>query len=332
MKWVFQPKGSVRPVRGFGAAGTVGGRAVPGERKWGTHRKDPGPNEETSHALSARALPSLPKNGIYNMSWTSPSGRFAFGFYPQGDGFIVAIWFARIPERTVVWSLIQDDKQRLQLVVTRNATLVLNKEGWFILRDERGDEKNIFGNPAASAAMLDSGNFVLHNSTSQIIWQTFDSPTNTILQGQRLSNGKGLVSSVSRIEGRFYQRMQDDGNLVPYSAQYGTNYKVSDAYWEYDTVGQGSVALNLDDNGRLYLINGTSAYIRNFTNGWNSPNNGTMWFYQITLDADGLFRVYSHSLDQNGSWSVRWSLPINKCEEEKCTHGPRFRLPLYPSV
>uniref|UniRef100_U5GSL1 Protein kinase domain-containing protein n=1 Tax=Populus trichocarpa TaxID=3694 RepID=U5GSL1_POPTR len=38
-------------------------------------------------------------------SWSSPSGHFAFGFQQAGDaGFLLAIWFNKIPERTIVWS------------------------------------------------------------------------------------------------------------------------------------------------------------------------------------------------------------------------------------
>ncbi|KAL6347802.1 hypothetical protein AAG906_026331 [Vitis piasezkii] len=37
-------------------------------------------------------------------SWKSPSGDFAFGFRPLADGslFLLAIWFEKIPERTIV--------------------------------------------------------------------------------------------------------------------------------------------------------------------------------------------------------------------------------------
>ena len=49
--------------------------------------------------------------------------------------------------------------------------------------------------PATSAAMLDSGNFVLYDNDSNVIWESFDFPTDTILGGQNLSS-KELVSSV----------------------------------------------------------------------------------------------------------------------------------------
>ncbi|PRQ35315.1 putative non-specific serine/threonine protein kinase [Rosa chinensis] len=40
-----------------------------------------------------------------NSSWISPSGEFAFGFQrlENNDRFLLSIWFAKIPDRTIVW-------------------------------------------------------------------------------------------------------------------------------------------------------------------------------------------------------------------------------------
>ncbi|KAJ6702835.1 G-TYPE LECTIN S-RECEPTOR-LIKE SERINE/THREONINE-PROTEIN KINASE RLK1 [Salix viminalis] len=39
-----------------------------------------------------------------DLAWTSPSEEFAFGFQQVGDaGYLLAIWFNKIPERTIVW-------------------------------------------------------------------------------------------------------------------------------------------------------------------------------------------------------------------------------------
>ncbi|KAK9134538.1 hypothetical protein Syun_013868 [Stephania yunnanensis] len=248
-----------------------------------------------------------------NSSWLSPSGRFAFGFYPQSDNaFVVAVWFAKIPESTVVWHFTydNDDKQKQALTVSSNATLIFNTEGSLILRDGQGIKDSIiFSGAASSAAMLESGNFVVYNSKSQIIWQTFNSPTNTILQGQRLENGAQLFSSSiasQNLKGRFRLQMQSDGNLVQYPI------RNPDAYWASRTDSEGSsVTLNLNEGGNLYLLNGTGANIKNITDGWNSPTNGTV--YRATLDADGIFGLYSHTLEKDGSWSVKWASFDNRC-------------------
>jgi hypothetical protein len=41
-----------------------------------------------------------------NTSWLSPSGDFAFGFHPLYGNkyrFLLAIWYDKIPEKTIVW-------------------------------------------------------------------------------------------------------------------------------------------------------------------------------------------------------------------------------------
>ncbi|KAI9128574.1 hypothetical protein K1719_000057 [Acacia pycnantha] len=38
--------------------------------------------------------------------WASPSADFAFGFkLIEENGFLLAIWFNKIPEQTIVWSV-----------------------------------------------------------------------------------------------------------------------------------------------------------------------------------------------------------------------------------
>jgi hypothetical protein len=146
-------------------------------------------------------------------SWCSPSGLFAFGFYPQGSGFAIGIWMVNQPENITVWTANRDSPP-----VSSNTTLNLTRDG-LLLRTEQGEE-NLIANssyPADSASMHDSGDFVLYDNSSYVIWESFDFPTDTILGGQNLSNN--LVSSVSRSDhssGRFYLTMQGDGNLVSY--------------------------------------------------------------------------------------------------------------------
>ncbi|KAF4376175.1 hypothetical protein G4B88_004979 [Cannabis sativa] len=102
-----------------------------------------------------------------NSYWLSNSGQFGFGFYKQGNGFSIGIWFDNIKEKIVVWTWNRDQQQPLP----QSTTLVLNDFANFVSPDH----------PAASASMLDSGNFVLYNSDSKIIWQSFENPTDTLL-------------------------------------------------------------------------------------------------------------------------------------------------------
>ena len=241
--------------------------------------------------------------------WSSPSGQFAFGFYPYGNGYAVGIWFNRISQRTVLWTANRDASP-----LSGDVQLILTSDGKLIVQPNQGENIPIVDSarpPASSASLLDDGNFVLYdNSSSSIIWQSFDSPTDTLLPGQPLLKNKNLVSSISETNhsvGKFQLLMQGDGNLV----QYPTDVvKPETAYWNTTTFTAGNnVSLNLDVNGKLYLLNGTGFDIRNFYGG-NSSSTAT---YRLTIDSDGILRLYSHSSDPNGDWKVEWSSTTNRC-------------------
>ncbi|XP_073104291.1 G-type lectin S-receptor-like serine/threonine-protein kinase LECRK4 [Elaeis guineensis] len=227
-------------------------------------------------------------------SWQSPNGRFAFGFYPEGTGFSIGIWLVASPENsTVIWTADRDDPP-----VTKDAVLKLTNEGLKLLlqhSEGRLISNLSTGNDASSASMLDSGNFVIYDSNFNVIWETFDNPTDTIMAGQELHSGSKLVSSASETNhssGKFQLSMQTDGNLVLYPV--ASPDRPEDSYYASGTDGDGYQSLNLDDKGSLYLLNDNVTY--NLTSGYHS---GTALVHRATLGVDGIFRLYSHDLELN---------------------------------
>ncbi|KAJ0602867.1 putative non-specific serine/threonine protein kinase [Helianthus annuus] len=100
-----------------------------------------------------------------NPSWFSPSGLFAFGFYPHDDGFAVGIWLMTKPEITVVWTANPDGPP-----FSSNSTIVLSRNGWLSLLTLH-DKNNILvpqDDSATSASMFDSGNFVLYKDSEVV--------------------------------------------------------------------------------------------------------------------------------------------------------------------
>ncbi|XP_043690020.1 G-type lectin S-receptor-like serine/threonine-protein kinase LECRK3 [Telopea speciosissima] len=248
-----------------------------------------------------------------NSSWLSPSGQFAFGFYPQGNSFAIGIWFDQIPEHTVVWTSNRDDRPS-----SRDATLLLTTDGKLVLQRTPQDQPKSIADDsqfASSAFMLDTGNFVLYNSNGKIFWQSFDFPTDTLLPGQRLHAQHELFSSLSEIyrsTGIFKLNMQSDGNLVQYPNE--NPQTIPKAYFATGTNGQGdNVTLNLDNDGHLYLVNSKGTTIYNLFTGGNSVN-GTV-FYRMTIDVGGIFRVYSIIVNQKSYyWSIKWESSTDKCK------------------
>lgn len=210
---------------------------------------------------------------------------------------MVGIWLVGMNTKngTIVWTANRDDPP-----VTPNAKLQLTMDGRLILTDQ-GREKHIADASvtAFSASMLDSGNFVLYDNNSGIIWQSFDHPTDTLLGGQSLPRGGQLFSSLSetnRSTGRYRLKMQDDGNLVLYPAY--TTDTSRDAYWASNTHAPDGIRnhLYLNQTGFLQIKNSSNFIV------WHSDevddhNNGNQTIYRATLDFDGVFREYAHRVN-----------------------------------
>ncbi|XP_059431452.1 G-type lectin S-receptor-like serine/threonine-protein kinase LECRK3 [Corylus avellana] len=244
-----------------------------------------------------------------NSTWLSHSGLYAFGFYKQGNDYAVGIFIAGIPEKTVVWTANRDG-----LPVSNNTTLLFASDGRLVL--QMGQEQLAVvaeSSGSASASMLNSGNFVIYDSDRGIIWQSFDHPTDTLLPSQRLLAGHELFSSISDTDhstGIFRLKMQNDGNLVQYPVD--TPDTAPYAYFATSAGGFGdNGTLNFDADGHLYLLNATSFNIRNLTDG-GYPTKETI--YLMRIDVDGIFRLYSHNLTQNGNWSIVWSSSSDVCD------------------
>ncbi|KAK7848239.1 g-type lectin s-receptor-like serine/threonine-protein kinase lecrk3 [Quercus suber] len=242
-----------------------------------------------------------------NSSWPSPSGQYAFGFYKQGNGYAVGVFFAGIPEKTVVWTANRDDPP-----VPAAVTLNFTSAGRLVLQSAQGTTKSVvvLGETASSASMLDTGNFVVYNSDNQSIWESFQNPTDTLLPTQQLFYDDVLDSSVSESNqstGRFRAIMQQDGFIALYPI--GTPYYIEYGYWSKGIQGpQLNATLNLDVDGHLYLANGNG--IVTISAGGNSTKG---LLYRLRMDDDGFLRLYSYNTNQNGDWVVTWSA-IVKCD------------------
>ncbi|CAJ2634774.1 unnamed protein product [Trifolium pratense] len=273
---------------------------------------------QTKPQLLERIAPGSslsPHSSDYNSMWISPSGLFAFGFYPQGNnGFVVGIWLIGKINNTLVWTANRDDPP-----VTSTAKLQFTVNGTIILTDQQGQGKLIVNanTRASSASMLDSGNFVLYsdNNNSRIIWQSFDHPTDTLLGSQSLPCGGQLSSSLSETNystGRFHLNMQVDGNLVLYPAY--TTETVWDAYWASDTNGVNvKYHLYLNNTGLLQILNRSRDYdlIKTLIHAEENQNTGRhQTVYRATLDFDGFFRLHAHYVN-NGSDKIIAGFPTS---------------------
>ncbi|KAF3660466.1 hypothetical protein FXO37_13443 [Capsicum annuum] len=242
--------------------------------------------------------------------WPSPSGDFAFGFQRirnGSSGFLLAIWFNKLEGKTIVWSANRNN------IAPEGSKVELSIDGRLVLTDPNGQE--IWARDTASAgpvygAMLDTGNFVLATSSSGILWQSFDEPTDTILPGQVLNQISRFVSSFSRTNassGRFELFL--DGDLSLYTIKYPIVYRST-------TTGGSGNQVSFNQSGiYLHAANGT---LLTLISSSNETNSTLSQFYQrAILESDGVFRHYVYpkrsSSGRPMAWSSLHSIPDNIC-------------------
>ncbi|XP_021831057.1 G-type lectin S-receptor-like serine/threonine-protein kinase LECRK3, partial [Prunus avium] len=250
----------------------------------------------------------------HNSSWQSPSGEFAFGFKQIGkDGFLLAIWFNKIPERTIVWSANGNN------LVPQGSQVELTSDGQFMLKDATGKEIWYAGTGVAYAAMLDTGNFVLANQDSSTLWQSFDQPTDTILPTQTLNLNSNLYArytATNYTRGRFLFALQSDGNLVLSTTHSPEQYRANKAYWSTQTTDIGFQVI-FNQSGFIYLASRNGSVLNTTL---SSPVSIQDFYQRATLEYDGVLRhyVYPKSTSSSaGKWPMAWStstfVPPNIC-------------------
>ncbi|KAJ8637963.1 hypothetical protein MRB53_012230 [Persea americana] len=257
----------------------------------------------------------LTANSQNTSSWPSPLGDFAFGFYNLSeDRFLVGIWFDKIPEKTLAWSFNRNQPVGL------GSYLELTFSGGLLLKDSLGNETYINDGSlfATSANMQDDGNFVLINSDGRDIWQSFDSPTDTLLPGQILRKNQTLISNANGTidfsEGRFNLEMQFDGNLLLNAFQYK-----DPAYWHTGTQGDNGFLQFNATNMLMFVYNTSTPNYHNLTDAGKLPTPLYDYYHRATLNDVGNFQQFYYKKAANrtqvgqSSWSLAWQAILQPC-------------------
>uniref|UniRef100_A0A804K3W1 non-specific serine/threonine protein kinase n=1 Tax=Musa acuminata subsp. malaccensis TaxID=214687 RepID=A0A804K3W1_MUSAM len=126
-----------------------------------------------------------------NETLVSDAGEFVFGFFSPtnstGD-FYAGVWYNNIPQRTVIWVAnrekpINDSSATLRISDDSNLVIVDSEGGIFWSSNLSG-----FGTPGndTAAVLYNSGNLVLRANSHNILWQSFDHPTDTFVPGMKI--------------------------------------------------------------------------------------------------------------------------------------------------
>ncbi|XP_017979584.1 PREDICTED: G-type lectin S-receptor-like serine/threonine-protein kinase LECRK4 [Theobroma cacao] len=246
-----------------------------------------------------------------NIAWQSPSGDFAFGFHPiQGeeDQFLLAIWYAKIPDRTIVWYANRENPAE------RESKVELTSTG-LVLKDPKDRvlwrSKTLNNDSQAShAAMLDTGNFVIASRNSGNIWESFKYPTDTILPTQELDADGSLSSALaerSYQEGK-YQLRFNNGFFILNQIDMFTGKP----YNNYFNLGNGS-RLIFNQSGYIQIQSSNGSLLNLAPE--NAPPDPESNYYRAILSFNGVFTFYSYPRNPSGgeSWSAWWFRPKDIC-------------------
>nr|POE58928.1 g-type lectin s-receptor-like serine/threonine-protein kinase lecrk2 [Quercus suber] len=245
--------------------------------------------------------------------WASPSGDFAFGFQQIGKGgYLLAIWFNKLPEKTVVWSANGDN------LVPGGSKVELTKDGKFVLNDPTGNETwkaDLAGPGVAYAAVLDTGNFVLASQNSSLLWQSFHYPTDTMLPSQTLSLGSKLVARYSEMNysnGRFQFQLNTTGSLVLQTRAYPMDYSITDCWpGPEEPVGIGFRVV-FNPSGSITFTARNGRIVKNIS---SIPDSTQDYYQRAIMEYDGVLRhyVYPKSSLLSRSGLMTWTACLGDC-------------------
>ncbi|PWA82484.1 curculin-like (mannose-binding) lectin family protein / PAN domain-containing protein [Artemisia annua] len=239
--------------------------------------------------------------------WVSPNGDFAIGFFTRlsqyGIGIRISSGLVPVEKQQVVWVAGGD------LRVGDKSYFELTKDGELVLFDStRGVivwASNTTNASVDSAVLQDDGNFVLLRKTKDIVWQSFDTPSDTLLPGQNLSASQVLrAASRNSISSYYSLRIGVIGDLE-------LKWENDVIYWRSTASSRKALRAFLASNGSLQLFDQTSTPI------WSvfSEDHGEsdIKFRILRLDVDGNLRLHSWSKNST-SWKLVWQAVENQCD------------------
>ncbi|GJM93625.1 hypothetical protein PR202_ga10194 [Eleusine coracana subsp. coracana] len=257
----------------------------------------------------------------------SPDATFSCGFRLAGENaFTFSIWYTHAAEKTAVWTASPGN-----LVNGRASKITFRRDGDLALVDANGttvwDTKT--KGKELSLSLLESGNLVITDPSSpgHAAWQSFDSPTDTLVPTQPLTKDTRLLAGgfILYFDNDNVLRLLYDGPVT------------SSIYWpnpDHNPFDNGRTTYNssrmavLDDAGVFQ----TSDNFRVTASDLGQPGVKR----RLTVDLDGNVRIYSLNAS-NGRWIVTWAAMAQPCsahglcgENAVCEYQPSLRCSCVP--
>ncbi|KAL0389822.1 UNVERIFIED_CONTAM: G-type lectin S-receptor-like serine/threonine-protein kinase SD3-1 [Sesamum calycinum] len=238
--------------------------------------------------------------------WVSENGVFAFGFLEidgdDADGYVVGIKYnlgdkaAKLPVWTVGGGL------RVPL----NSTFRLDKDGRLVLMKNPSGitlwSSNTSTLGVQKASLLDNGNLVLLSSKNEVLWESFSSPTNTLLPGQSLHYPQTLRAPSTRSISSYYNF------VISQTGELKLVWEHNVTYWRSHF---SSNEARFDSDGVLGLYDDGNKVV------WSvSPKDygdPSVTLRHLRIDRDGNLRIYSWD-NVSHTWKAVWQAVQDQCD------------------
>ncbi|GMP45404.1 hypothetical protein CsSME_00013944 [Camellia sinensis var. sinensis] len=259
----------------------------------------------------------------------SQNGVFSAGFYSVGvNAYCFAIWYSEPlydGSHTTVWMANRD-----QPINGRLSKLSLLKNGNLILTD--AGQFNVWATETKSISSVqlqlnDTGNLVLLTLEGLILWQSFQSPTDTLLPYQPLTRNTKLVSSRSQTNysSGFYKLFFGDENILRLVYDGPDLFSV---YWPDPWLKGWEAGRSNYNSSRIAVLNSLGHFKSSDDFQFTAADFGIGIQRRLTMDHDGNIRLYS--LDEKSKiWNVTWQAKSQPCRihgicgpNSLCTYVP----------
>ncbi|XP_034678682.1 receptor-like serine/threonine-protein kinase SD1-8 [Vitis riparia] len=243
----------------------------------------------------------------------SAGGNFELGFFSPGKStkYYVGIWYKKFSEQTIVWVANRDYSFTNPSVV-----LTVNTDGNLEILEGKISYKvtSISSNSNTSATLLDSGNLVLKNKKSDVLWESFDYPSHTYLPGMKLGYDKragktwSLMSWKSAEDpspGDFSLQVDPNGTSQIFGLQ-GPNKYWTTGVWD------GQIFSQVPEMRFFYLCKCNISFNENESYLTYSLHNPSI-LSRLVLDVSGQIRSLNWH-EGTHEWDLFWLHPKTQCE------------------
>ncbi|XP_068638173.1 G-type lectin S-receptor-like serine/threonine-protein kinase SD3-1 isoform X1 [Aristolochia californica] len=239
----------------------------------------------------------------------SENGVFAFGFLPHSrkdDAFVIGIWYnlkvKGEEEPLAVWTVGGGIR------VSENSTFMLSMDGSLTLYDSNGLlmwSSNTRNLGVQDASLLNNGNLILRGFDQNVVWESFRSPTDTLLPGQSTSFPQTLQApSESSVSGFYSLVIRESGNVA-------LEWDHNITYWSSNlSPSSGPKIARFDANGTFALLDASSQIL--WSRSSKDFRDPSVNLRHLKIDADGNLRIYSWDIAFQ-TWRVGWQAVENQC-------------------